>query len=1515
MPRQGGQTTQSGILYQNSVAVLYLGDLCNVVSKPPNEQVVYVRLETPDKVDDIVVTFADDHRVYFQAKENIALSEIKWDELWGNVSKQYLSTDFDRKIDRLHLCFGRDKALFNNLKELCIRALNSNSYDDWMNQCALSQKELLEKLKKILPPELLIQDLLPSFFACIDVSIMSLQHIERDISPSRMPATNRKPREVFRLLRDRVGGEARVGGGFNSVQLKDSLKNESPDLIFYDPPDVEQLLSDARKISSLLLQHKHTFGSTGLYIKRSIVSEILQWLENRDDIQKNVAILVDQAGMGKTVVMQDILRNLEDKKIVTIAIKADQQLQDVSNFSELQSAMNLVYPLDQIVERISKLGPVVVLIDQIDALSLTLANDVKTLNFTLDLVAKLRRIPNVRIVISCRLFDRNTDPRLRQLEVDRQFSLSFLTNEEIRSVTNSLGIDFSHLSSATQTLLQTPLNLNLFSLAVAEGNVSVDQVRGINSLQELYGVIWQNVIFIPDSGKIPSKAERKEAIDALVSYMNTRQSTVVTRTFFYESDKQHLEKAIDWLLSTGILVDTKSNLSFLHQTFFDYCFARKFVDEGKNIVDEILNSPQGLFDRSRLVQVVAYLREYDLKLYLSNYAELLSSTKLRFHLQDLLIRWFAALSNPKDDEWLHLYRSLLQPDKRTHYLLALQGNAVWFDRLKGEGIISKWLSNESPDFIDNHVMYYLHSLVDNRQKEVAELLLPYVDKDIVWLNRLLNIFMRVRNWSSNEASELLEKTIYRLPSINRHAWHEVKDLAKAFPKIGCRLMLYAFDYNEKETGDNSQRVNNRFGFGSNLDKLNSSSFDDVIKTISAQEPELFLQKIIPWVLDSMGEATPDPLDGQDLLFEWDVFCNGWNLEYHEVRNALVFGIIESLVNLENVRPDEVQKYIALFMSSAFITPQRIVARVFTANPKAYSNRALEFLLKDQRRLQLGENSQFDSRQLISAIYPFLSSDQKTELENFILNYHPIHKRWKVRGLNSSGLEQLYLLQSIPELQLSVVGLKRLRELERKFPGEKAPAEERMSRGGFVSSPIPMDIALKMSDRSWLAAMQKYKGAKEHKDIFKGGASQLSVVLTELIKQTPARFYKMLDFLPERIDENYARAFIQGLSESNADPEWVFNAIRRFIPSISQEYRRNICWVLEKRNTDMPSDLIEWLQTLFYASSSDDEWRWVKGEDHRDVFSAYLNSDRGAAFNALMRYYQQIDGGQAITERWRLIELAGFDASTALRAGAVYELIFMIRYDKLRAIELFEKIISGHEVLLTLMHTREFLYWSFSKNFLRLSPYITAMINSEIEKVRNQGAQLACIALISRSALESDEAVVKAKALVEQVVVGDVNMRRGAATVFSHNLANYPLDACEEYLKRLLNDEDEEVQGIVDRVFSGFEGEHVFSKKEFIEEYARSRRVIDLSYADFMLNYGILDPRWAIEVIDSQINNIDLINRGWRHSGVDELIRLVLKIYTNANEDELREKSMNIFDELLKRFAGSAHKVLLEWDRA
>lgn len=152
MPHLGGPTTQSGILFQNSVASLFLGDLLDAAASG-SQQVVAVRVEAPAWVDDTVVSYADSHLVYIQAKESlrVAFSRVgaraadeesegdleeeeaqapragaarspqktPWEKLWLDFEAQFLSAGFGRGRDRLMLFCGSLSESVRNLKALC----------------------------------------------------------------------------------------------------------------------------------------------------------------------------------------------------------------------------------------------------------------------------------------------------------------------------------------------------------------------------------------------------------------------------------------------------------------------------------------------------------------------------------------------------------------------------------------------------------------------------------------------------------------------------------------------------------------------------------------------------------------------------------------------------------------------------------------------------------------------------------------------------------------------------------------------------------------------------------------------------------------------------------------------------------------------------------------------------------------------------------------------------------------------------------------------------------------------------------------------------------------------------------------------------------------------------------------------------------------------------------------------------------------------------------------------------
>lgn len=135
--------------------------------------------------------------------------------------------------------------------------------------------------------------------------------------------------------------------------------------------------------------------------------EIIEWINEPSDSQhpKRVGFITGRPGVGKTAFTNMLYHTLskEDKYFV-FGLKVDQiEFKNIEDLSK-QTAFNR--PLSWIIDDIKdKYERVVVIIDQIDALSLSLSSDRTPLNSVIKFIRDLSEIKGVRILVSCRDYD------------------------------------------------------------------------------------------------------------------------------------------------------------------------------------------------------------------------------------------------------------------------------------------------------------------------------------------------------------------------------------------------------------------------------------------------------------------------------------------------------------------------------------------------------------------------------------------------------------------------------------------------------------------------------------------------------------------------------------------------------------------------------------------------------------------------------------------------------------------------------------------------------------------------------------------------------------------------------------------------------------------------------------------------------------------------------------------------------------------------------------------------------
>ena len=678
----------------------------------------------------------------------------------------------------------------------------------------------------------------------------------------------RFPVDLLHNWKDKAEKKARLSVG------KSVVEKEAGEAAVLEV-SVEQLRVSIHKCGALLRSHKYTVGGTDRSISREVVDEIVEWakageeklLRHRNQHgNARVGILLDGAGMGKTSVARDVIMALDGDWGSVLAVKSDQQLAGIKTPEDLPALLELPMSLEDCVAQVATDAPILVIIDQLDALSLSLSRDQRAMDIILGVVARLKEIPSVRVLISCRTFDLHSDPRLRHLISCRTFNLPLLDEKDVIPFIEEQGLEWGNLSVSTHKLLRIPLHLDIFITALEKAGVDVkqsvtDSRYGVTTLQDLYRLLWNSVLRRDELGA-PSVAEREAAVEEIAKYMATNRRTSAPRSLFSRPENSFLESAVRWLASAGILIEAGDEWTFLHRTFIDFCVAKSFVENRGDLTTSILQGDQSLYARPQMLQTIAYLRGSDHGAYLLQLSQLLSSPDLRQHLKSLLRSWFGALHNPKDGEWRVAQRLLSSSTQRDELLPWMGNNLDWFNRLQGS-LLPAWLSVEN-EFLDRVVCPYLRSMNNLAQEEVAKLLSPFVGKSDVWDARIEDWLGSIGEWKSPVAIALLESSIAsrvnsalaRREKLRVGNLWSLKELIKFDVAAGCRIthavldgLLAVFYANSTESkypdSNNNLLKLQTYSLSDRLEILNGSSAHELFEALPKLDPEEFLNQIVP----------------------------------------------------------------------------------------------------------------------------------------------------------------------------------------------------------------------------------------------------------------------------------------------------------------------------------------------------------------------------------------------------------------------------------------------------------------------------------------------------------------------------------------------------------------------------------------------------------------------------------------------------------------------------------------------
>ena len=1123
---------------------------------------------------------------------------------------------------------------------------------------------------------------------------------------------------------------------------------------------------------------------------------------------------------------------------------------------------------------------------------------------------------NIKVLAACRKFDIDNDPRIRDLTkeggIAKEIPVEQFDEVTVRTLIEKLGIDPITLSPKQIDLLRLPIHLKLLEEALSDGD---GNATGFQTPKDLFDRFWSYKLKVIHPRVNPSRVEG--VLNRIVKTMTERQALSVAAGLLDE-----YEDAVSVMVSENVLVRDGQRISFFHESFFDYIFARRMISSPDfDLVSYIQEQGQSLFIRSQVRQVLLHLRDISAQDFSRTLEAVLTNEDVRPHLKTIVLSLLGTFDNPTQEEW-DVVEPLLETDLASRVWAALHGSTGWVDLLDGLGVVNRWLESGDETAI-NRVLWLLTSVQKDRPDRTAELLSQFTGSSESWNNRLAELFICsdiVASRASFDFALALIKggAVDGLLYSGRGGdffWLPVERAVRSHPEWICELVasyLGRLLFVASQSGDTEE-----FPLKLKWDMTG----ENVIVEAANAAPKKFVELLFP-LMTTIMETHADR--GHGPPWRDKVWGHGVIALKDGLDNRLLMGLESSLRWMAVNEPDQFRTYSTALRESEFATMQNLLLRSYAAGGEVFADEAIEYLLEDAvKRFSIGyvsTSSVHAVEQLLGVATPFCSSANFGSLEQAILDYYPESER-RAGNRRCWGVSQLRLLSNLEPSRLSERGGRRLQELRRKFE-DAGPLERRGLEVRRVVSPIPESSASKMNDDEWLGAIERYSSDSQRYEPEKflvGGTHQLSQLLKAQTHEDPLRFTNLVHRIPDDSDSSYFEAILQGLVGADIDMETVVQACLRCHRIPGHPLGR---WVttplVHFAGSQLPIDALE--MVAWYATKhldpdpvtvSSDVTYYQGGQENQryDPIMVGINSVRGSAAGSIARLLAPDDRYLAFFEPH--LKLMVKDPSDATRACVAEALLGVLRHRRDLAVELFVELCDADERLLATSLFEDFLKYAVPTHFTQLEPILARMIKSEDEAVATAGALWVCYA-----SLTVDEAL----PLATLCPSGSEPQRLGAAEVYAANLKLSAHRAVsEEMLGKLFSDSDVKVRHEAARCFYGFEGQELGEYVSLTEEYIQSPafepehnplfNALEKTTAN--VPYVILMAcERVFELAADKTGDISTAVAGT--SG--DMAKLIVRVYSRTTDPSLRSRCLDIIDKMSVFRAYGLEAITQEFDR-
>lgn len=624
-------------------------------------------------------------------------------------------------------------------------------------------------------------------------------------------------------------------------------------------------------------------------------------------------------------------------------------------------------------------------------------------------------------------------------------------------------------------------------------------------------------------------------------------------------------------------------------------------------------------------------------------------------------------------------------------------------------------------------------------------------------------------------------------------------------------------------------------------------------------------------------------------------------------------MLNTLETWAEYNEDKFKEFITSNLNTNFTTILKIIILALKFQPQKFIDLIYDFMIKfHQKKGWIFRSSLKDTFEvLFYKSYPFLSQEQKTEINKIIMSLEADDEK-KSFPLNNGkrivyyNLDKFNYLALIPEDDLTSKMKSVLLE------GKRRDYKKDLNRfkGGLIAinPPLPKNAYEKMSIKQWEKSMLKYD--KDIRDrtwgSTKGSLHQHARKFGEIVKENPSKYYELVEKIvsDKKVNTSYIKEGLDGLKEAKFEASKVKKLLEIALDLLQFEYQDEILrlhhYITTKEiySTKVIDLMVKWVKETPDLSRFENALNIIESvtkKAEQNLFRVGVSSYVGNAVLKLTCLFKFPEHEEIIFKT--LNEVLDQGCHDAIKACILQDLGYLLNLNWERTSALFLRIVDTTKLSL-LYHGINAVQYLCRKNFELYIPYFEkAILYSK--------AQPNIATILSVRWIYSEES---SEAILEKLFELNDKAKESTLIVAAHNLSvkdSMVQKRCKQLFLRFLKEDNKALILGYTRAFNQLKKQPFMIVYPLLQEFIKSSIAKNLGRVlyRYLINFVGTYPKECLTLMKYQetYNVPDMTQHGYYD---EEPTQILIGAYTSLNAVDKENETIIIqvldtYDSILK----------------